>query len=50
YSIEYLKHILSLTKVADTITIEYSNDMPLRLRFQLPAGGTIEYLLAPKIG
>ncbi|RUM48168.1 MAG: DNA polymerase sliding clamp, partial [Hyperthermus sp.] len=49
YSIEYLKHILSLTKVADTITIEYSNDMPLRLRFQLPAGGTIEYLLAPKI-
>jgi proliferating cell nuclear antigen len=48
YSIDYLKHILSLTKVADMITIEFSSDMPLRLQFQLPAGGKVEYLLAPK--
>jgi len=49
YSIDYLKHILSLTKVADTIVIEFSQDMPLRLQFQLPAGGKVTYLLAPKI-
>ncbi len=49
YSIDYLKHVLSLTKVADTITIEFSQDMPLRLQFQLPAGGKVTYLLAPKM-
>ena len=48
YSIDYLKHILSLTKVADTITIEFAQDMPLRLQFRLPAGGNVTYLLAPK--
>ncbi len=49
YSIDYLKHVLSLTKVADTIVIEFSQDMPLRLQFQLPAGGKVTYLLAPKV-
>ncbi len=49
YSIDYLKHVLSLTKVADTIVIEFSQDMPLRLQFQLPAGGRVTYLLAPKM-
>jgi proliferating cell nuclear antigen len=49
YSIDYLKHVLSLTKVADTIVIEFSQDMPLRLQFQLPAGGKVTYLLAPKM-
>lgn len=48
YSIDYLKHILSLTKVADEITIEFSDNMPLRLEFTLPAGGRVEYFLAPK--
>ncbi len=48
YSIDYLKHVLGLTKVADTITIEFSTDMPLRLQFRLPAGGRVVYLLAPK--
>lgn len=49
YSIDYLKHVVSLTKVADTISIEFSQDMPLRLQFQLPAGGKVTYLLAPKV-
>jgi len=49
YSIDYLKHVLSLTKVADTIVIEYASEMPLRLQFQLPAGGKVTYLLAPKV-
>lgn len=48
YSIDYLKYVLSLTRVADTIIIEFSPDMPLRLQFKLPAGGTVTYLLAPK--
>ncbi len=48
YSLDYLKHVLSLTKVADTVVIEFSSSMPLRLQFRLPAGGTVTYLLAPK--
>ena len=48
YSIDYLKHVLALTKVADTVTIEFSSDAPLRLQFSLPAGGRVTYLLAPK--
>lgn len=48
YSIDYLKHVLSLTKVADIIVIEFSPEMPLRLQFRLPAGGNVTYLLAPK--
>jgi len=48
YDIGYLKNILSLTKVADSVSLEFSTDMPLRLRFNLPAGGQVTYLLAPK--
>ncbi|MET1127934.1 MAG: DNA polymerase sliding clamp [Thermoproteota archaeon] len=48
YSLDYLKNVISLTKVADTITLEFSQDMPLRLVFQLPVGGTVTYMQAPK--
>ncbi len=48
YSIEYLKHILALTKIADAVTVEFSSTMPLKLEFPLPAGGKVMYLLAPK--
>ncbi len=47
YSVDYLLNTLSLVKVADTVKIEFSTQMPLRLRFDLPAGGTAVYLLAP---
>jgi len=49
YSIDYLKHVLSLTKVADLVTVEFSTDAPLRLGFSLPGEGRVEYLLAPKL-
>ncbi len=49
YSIDYLKHVLALTKVADTVIVEFSNEAPLRLQFSLPAGGRVTYLLAPKV-
>lgn len=49
YSIDYLKHVLSLTKVADLATVEFSTDAPLRLGFSLPGEGRVEYLLAPKL-
>jgi proliferating cell nuclear antigen len=47
YSVDYLLNVLSLVKVADTVRLEFSNQMPLRLEFDLPAGGSVTYLLAP---
>jgi len=49
YAIEHLKSIVSLTKVADTVELEFSSEMPLRLSFSLPGEGKVEYLLAPKL-
>ncbi len=49
YSIDYLKYVLSLTKVADMVTLEFSTDSPLRLRFTMPSEGRVDYLLAPKM-
>lgn len=49
YAIEHLKAILSLTKVADTVELQFSTNMPLRLSFNLPGEGKVDYLLAPKV-
>ncbi len=48
YDISYLKHILSLTKIAENVTIKFSEDAPLYLKFEIAAGGEVEYLLAPQ--
>lgn len=48
YSLEYVKNIVALTKVADTVTLEFSTNMPLRLDFAIPGEGRVIYLLAPK--
>ncbi len=47
YSVDYLLNVLSLVKVADTVRLEFSTQMPMRMEFTLPGGGTVEYLLAP---
>ncbi|AFH43230.1 DNA polymerase sliding clamp subunit [Fervidicoccus fontis Kam940] len=49
YSVEYLLNLLSLTKIADTISISFSSQMPIKLEIDLPTGGNISYLLAPAI-
>lgn len=51
YSIEYL---LNITKVAssasDTVSLEYSSKMPLKLEFKLgERGGRVNFYLAPRI-
>ena len=47
YSVDYLLNVISLAKVADTVTLEFSSKMPLRMRFALIGEGRVEYLLAP---
>ncbi len=48
YSIEYLKHVLALTKIAEATTIKFSTDAPIYLEFLLVGEGRVRYLLAPK--
>ncbi|ABN70456.1 DNA polymerase sliding clamp subunit A [Staphylothermus marinus F1] len=46
YQLEYLKHIVNLTKIAELAIIRFSSDMPLELEFSL-SEGRVKYLLAP---
>jgi DNA polymerase III sliding clamp (beta) subunit (PCNA family) len=50
FSIEKLIDIFRCSKLSESVGIEIGNDIPLTLRFELPAGdGYIQFLLAPKI-
>ncbi len=49
YEVSYLKNVLNLTKIADTVEIRFSTDKPLELVFRAPGPGEarVRYLLAP---
>jgi proliferating cell nuclear antigen len=50
YEVSYLKNVLNLTKIADSVDIRFSTDKPLELLFKSPTAGgeaKIRYLLAP---
>lgn len=49
YAIEYIKNVISLTKVADAVTISFSSKMPIMLEFSILGNGKVTYLLAPKV-
>lgn len=48
YSIEYLKNVVALTKIAEATTIKFSSDAPVYLEFSLAGEGRVKFLLAPK--
>jgi proliferating cell nuclear antigen len=48
YPLQYMEDI---TRTAfDTATLEFSKDMPLKLRYDVGKESSLEYLLAPRIG
>lgn len=47
YDVLYLINILSLTKVSDSILIEFSSQSPIKTEFEVVGGGRIFYYLAP---
>ena len=47
YQLEYLKHVVNLTRIAEIVVLRFSSDMPLEMEFSL-AEGRVKYLLAPK--
>lgn len=50
YSLNYLSDMVKAgSSISDITTIEFSTDMPLRLNFELPQNGKLQYYLAPRI-
>lgn len=48
YSMEYLKDLTKIAEKGDTVAIEFGNDLPLSLTYNVD-GINIRYLLAPRI-
>ncbi len=49
YSIEYLSSMVDAMDDAESVAIEYSSKIPLRLEFRLPFMCKIHYYLAPRV-
>lgn len=49
YTLNYLADMMKVAKAADTVKLQLSTDMPLRIDFNLPGGGRVSYFLAPRI-
>jgi len=49
YDVSYLKNVLNLTKIAESVDIKFSSEKPLEMVFKSPEGSRVRYLLAPSI-
>jgi len=49
YDVIYLKNVLNLTKIAESVDIRFSTDKPLELVFKSPEGSRVRYLVAPTV-
>jgi proliferating cell nuclear antigen len=50
YSLNYLQDMIkTASNISDIVTIEFSTNMPLRLNFELPQQGRLQYYLAPRV-
>lgn len=49
YALKYLSDMTKAVSSTDTLEIEYSSDMPLKIGFETLGGGKLEYYLAPRI-
>lgn len=49
YTLEYFSDLSSATRVADTVTIKFSTDMPVEVVHELPQGATFSFLVAPRV-
>lgn len=48
YSYEYVSSFIPVAKVADVVRVQFSNDMPLKLTFELPQGAWLALYVAPR--
>ncbi len=49
YDVIYLKNILNLTKIAESVDVKFSTEKPLELVFKSPEGSRVRYLVAPTV-
>ena len=49
YTLEYFSDLLSAARVADTINIRFSTDMPALIEHELPQGAKFSFLIAPRV-
>ncbi|MEM2093784.1 MAG: proliferating cell nuclear antigen (pcna) [Candidatus Bathyarchaeia archaeon] len=50
FSLNYLSEMVKAsTSLSEVVSIDLSTDMPIRLNFELPQGGKLQYYLAPRI-
>ncbi len=49
YSLEYLEKIMKASKIADTLTIKFADDFPLRLDYKVIDKLRLSFILAPRI-
>lgn len=49
YSIEYLKKMVTAAKVAETVTIQFGKDYPLRMEFVEKDRVQLSFVLAPRV-
>ena len=49
YSIEYLKKMICGSKIADEVSIYFSNDYPLKLEYKTVDKVLLSFILAPRV-
>ncbi len=49
YSIEYLKKMVSGSKIADTVQIQFNKDYPLKVDFKEVDRVMLSFILAPRV-
>ena len=49
YSVEYLKKMVAGSKLADNVTIKFSNDYPLMIEFKTIDKVSLKFILAPRV-
>ncbi len=49
YTLEYFTDLSGAARVADTVTIRYSSEMPAEVLHELPQGAVFKFLVAPRV-
>ena len=49
YSLEYLKKMISASKLADTVTLQFHSDYPLKIQYAVLDRLAMSFILAPRV-
>ncbi|MEM0001417.1 MAG: proliferating cell nuclear antigen (pcna) [Desulfurococcaceae archaeon] len=48
YTIDYLSDIVTASQAAETLSLGFGNETPLKMIYELPGGGTLQFYVAPR--